>query len=138
MEEQFDKSKTIIHKIKQLLLNCDLTLAFAQGEIEINRATMELYKGARKHWKKMKFLEAKIDKERYEIFVQDIIKVKENLTSNVNSIIGKYSLLYQRVFDMFYMRDISIEDIAVAVNLKTDIVENIIKKFNTDLIECYC
>ena len=72
MIEERAKTNTIVKRIKKMLFNYDLAVAYVQGEIKIREANMRLYKGDTKKISKRKFVLSKVEKERYEIFLEEI------------------------------------------------------------------
>lgn len=137
LSEQTKEAKSIVDKIKKLMYNCDLTLAWAYGEIRLHEATMKLYEGDMKRKSQQKYVDAKINKERLEIFAADIEHTKQETTDNLNLILDKYQPKYRDVFRMFFLEDKTYQDIADTTNYSFEAIKWIIRKLRNDLITLY-
>lgn len=128
---------TIVEKIKQLLLNYDLTIAYANGEIAIRKATMELYKGSKNKYQQKKFIEAKVDKERFEIFIEDVNHAKQEISENVSLILDKYQPRYKQIFIAYFLEGKNYDDICELTHYSKDAINKIIHKLKQDLLTFY-
>lgn len=137
MRDDTKQAQTIATKLKRLLFNLDLTREYAKSEIEIRRATMKLYKGETAKWKQRRFLEAKIDEERYQIYLEDIENVRIELVENIELILSKHTERYKKIFIMFFLEDKSISEIADESHYSVDTVKKIIQKLKQDLLTFY-
>lgn len=137
MIEETRQAQTIVDKIKQLLYNYDLTLAYAKGEIAVRDATMKLYGNSTNHFKQKKFLDAKIEKEKLEIFVQDIENARSELLDNIEIILSKYEKRYANIFKLYFFEEKSYKDIAEKTAYSIPMVTKIIKRLKTDLLTFY-
>lgn len=131
------KPKNIIHLIKNLLLNLDLTIEFCKCEVAAYAAKMDLYKNSKSKYKQRMFIDSKINKERVEIFLEDTLREKEELLLGVNQIIDKYFKPFQKVFVLYFIEDMSVEDIARELNYSVEFIQKVIKQQNEDLITFY-
>ena len=137
MVEESRQAKTIIEKIKQLLYNYDLTIAYAQGEIAIRNASMDLYKGSKSQYKQRKFLEAKIDKEKFQIFVDDVENARSELLDNVEIILSKYQKKYKDIFMLYFFQEKSYKEIADQTAYSIPMITKVIKRLKNDLLTFY-
>lgn len=83
------------------------------------------------------FIDSKINKERVEIFLEDTLREKEELLLGVNQIIDKYFKPFQKVFVLYFIEDMSVEDIARELNYSVEFIQKVIKQQNEDLITFY-
>lgn len=120
-----------------MLFNCDLTIVYAKGEIEIRQANMNLNEGSKNKYKQRQFINAKIDKERYEIFVADIEHTKQELLENIDMILDKYQPRYKHVFIAYFLQDKTYSEIAEETNYSLDTINKVIRKLKDDLITFY-
>lgn len=137
MREDTKQAQNIASKLKRLLFNLDLTREYAKSEIEIRRATMKLYKGETAKWKQRKFLEAKVDEERFKVYLEDIEKARSDLLENIELILSKHTERYRKIFIMFFLEDKSISEIADESHYSIDTVKKIIQKLKRDLLTFY-
>jgi RNA polymerase sigma factor (sigma-70 family) len=131
------KAKTIIENIRKLLFNCDLTVVYANGEIVLREVTMRLNEGSRAKAKQRKFINAKIDKERYEVFIADIENTKNEIMDNLNLLLDKYQPRYKEVFVAYFLQDKTYQEIATQTNYSKEAIKVIVRRLKTDLLTFY-
>lgn len=137
MIEERAKTNTIVKRIKKMLFNYDLAVAYVQGEIKIREANMRLYKGDTKKISKRKFVLSKVEKERYEIFLEEIAVAKKEILENLNLILDKYQPRYRQVFVAYFLEDKQYCEIEALTNYSYDAVKAIIRRLKNDLIDLY-
>ena len=126
--------KTVVDKIRRLFLNYDLTVAYAMGEIEIRKQIMELYKGDERKPSQRKFIQAKIDLERYEIYVDAIIKAKKELEKNLLFVLNRYSSRYKDIFWKHCIELKSYDEIAETTGYSVVALKKIVHTVKQDVI----
>ena len=137
MIEERAKTNTIVKRIKKMLFNYDLAVAYVNGEIKIREANMRLYKGDTKKISKRKFVLSKVEKERYEIFLEEIAVAKKEILENLNLILDKYQPRYRQVFVAYFLEDKQYCEIEALTNYSYDAVKAIIRRLKNDLIDLY-
>ena len=137
MIEERAKTNTIVKRIKKMLFNYDLAVAYVKGEIMIREANMRLYKGDTKKISKRKFVLSKVEKERYEIFLEEIAVAKKEILENLNLILDKYQPRYRQVFVAYFLEDKQYCEIEALTNYSYDAVKAIIRRLKNDLIDLY-
>ena len=137
MIEERAKTNTIVKRIKKMLFNYDLAVAYVKGEIKIREANMRLYKGDTKKNSKRKFVLSKVEKERYEIFLEEIAVAKKEILENLNLILDKYQPRYRQVFVAYFLEDKQYCEIEALTNYSYDAVKAIIRRLKNDLIDLY-
>ena len=126
--------KTVVDKIRRLFLNYDLTVAYAFGEIEIRKQIMELYKGDERKPSQRKFIQAKIDLERYEIYVEAIVKAKKELEKNLLFVLNRYSSRYKDIFWKHCIELKSYDEIAEITGYSVVALKKIVHTVKQDVI----
>ena len=137
MIEERAKTNTIVKRIKKMLFNYDLAVAYVKGEIKIREANMRLYKGDTKKISKRKFVLSKVERERYEIFLEEIAVAKKEILENLNIILDKYQPRYRQVFVAYFLEDKQYCEIEALTNYSYDAVKAIIRRLKNDLIDLY-
>ena len=137
MIEERAKTNTIVKRIKKMLFNYDLAVSYVKGEIKIREANMRLYKGDTKKNSKRKFVLSKVEKERYEIFLEEIAVAKKEILENLNLILDKYQPRYRQVFVAYFLEDKQYCEIEALTNYSYDAVKAIIRRLKNDLIDLY-
>ena len=125
---------TVVDKIRRLLLNYDLTVAYALGEIEIRKDIMELYKGDDRKPSQKKFIQAKIDMERFEIYAEEVLKAKKELVDNLNSVLKRYTERYQKIFWMACIEKKPYAEISDKTGYNYETIKKIVHKVKGDVI----
>jgi len=136
MNSDTKEAKTVVDKIRKLLFNYDMAIVYAKGEIKFREADMELYKGKGKFGAK-KYALARIDKERYEIYIDKIEAAKSDLLDNLAIMLDKYNEKYKQVFVLFFIENKSYQDIAEITHYSFEAVKVIIKRLKSDLLTMY-
>lgn len=131
------QAATIVKKIKKLLYNYDLTLVYATGEISLREANMTLYEGDKKRDSQRRFVLAKVEKERYQLFVDEVQKAKKEILNNLDLVLSKYTPRYKAVFIAYFIEEKNYDDICGATHYSRDAVAHIIQKLKADLIDTY-
>lgn len=125
---------TVVDKIRRLLLNYDLTVAYALGEIEVRKSIMDLYRGDTRKPSQRKFIQAKVDKERFEIYVEEVAKAKKELKDNVLYVLNRYNPKYKDIFWMACIEQKTYEEISQITGYSYDAVYKIVHKVKNDII----
>jgi DNA-directed RNA polymerase specialized sigma24 family protein len=136
MKEENKKIQTVVDRIRVLLFNYDLAIQMAQTEIKKRTADIELYKG---HGGKTgrKFLVAKVEKERYERYVNELIILKNELIEGLEIILDKYSNSYKQVFMLYFIERKSLEEIKRQTCYSLTAIKYIVNKFRSELITMF-
>lgn len=125
---------TVVDKIRRLLLNYDLTVAYAFGEIEVRKSIMDLYRGDTRKPSQRKFIQAKVDKERFEIYVEEVAKAKKELKDNVLYVLNRYNPKYKDIFWMACIEQKTYEEISQITGYSYDAIYKIVHKVKNDII----
>lgn len=128
---------TIVDKIRRLLLNYDLTVAYALGEIEIRKQVINLYKGDERKPSQKKFIQAKIDAERYEIYVEEVVKAKKELEKNLMFVLNRYAPRYRDIFWWHCIELKSYDDIAAETGYSVVALKKIVHRVKEDVISFF-
>ena len=131
------QAQTIIDKIKQLLFNLELTIVYADGEIAVRRSTMKLYEGQTNRYKQRKFINAKVDEERFQIFKEDVENVKNEIMENLDIILSKYQARYKQIFVMRFFEEKTYQEIADETNYSLVAINRIVARLKNDLLTFY-
>ncbi len=131
------QAKTVADKIKKMLMNLDMTILYADSEIKIRQATMKLYEGQTTKWAQRKFVEAKIDEERFEVYKEDILHLRDEINENLEILLSKHTPRYKQIFIMYFFQDKTYQEIADQTNYSLVAINKIISKLKNDLLTFY-
>ena len=116
------KSKNALDRVRATLEKLELEMARAECEIAVAKEKMDFYTGSTKQSDLKAFLDAKIDKENFEVFYNRLGTYKKNLERKIMLVAEKYQGDYAGVFDDFFFKKLPVKDIAVKYNLTVDLV----------------
>lgn len=128
--------KSVVDKIRRLFFNYDLTVAYALGEKKIRQEIMDLYRGDDRKPSQKKFIQAKIDAERFEIYMEAVVAAKKELENNVLFVLNRYTEHYKQIFWLHCISGKTYDEIAVQTGYSYEAVKKIIHKVKQDVI-CY-
>jgi len=136
MEKESQEAKTVVERIRKLLFNYDLAITYANGEISLRNAEMNRYEGKGGNANR-KFVVAKIEKERLEIYIAEIENAKRELLENLEIITDKYIGKYKQVFYSYFIEGKSYQEIAEITNYSFEAIKVIIKRLKRELISMF-
>lgn len=143
-----EKNK-IVFRIKKLLLNYDLTIAYIQGEIDLREneiaiidssvAASETKRETKKQKRRKIYLKADI--EVYENFLADVLKRRNKLTSSIATIFERLNnnKLINCIFIDYYLKNnLTEEEIIKKYNLESpEELKEIVNTIDSLLISIY-
>lgn len=138
MNKETTKEENVIDKIRTLLLNYDLALDYAKGEINYHDCNMKLYANSQKKKEKARYISHKIDKEKFEVYYDEIVKAKEDVLVILNSVLDKYIPIYKTIFIMKYFQQREIECIANQTGYSSAGIYKILNKIRKDFEDIDC
>ena len=128
---------TVVRKIKQLLFNYNLLIVCANTMRNNAISRMQLYYGQTGKKKQKRFLMAKIDFERYSIYLDELVNQKSELLKNLELVLDKHNKRYTKVFMLCYVEGKNKKEIADELGYSVEAVGRIINKINNELIKVY-
>lgn len=129
--------KNVVDKIRRLFFNYDLTVTYALGEIEIRKNIMNLYRGDTRKPSQRKFVQAKIDAERFEIYIDEIVKAKKELEKNLLFVLNRYNERYKTVFWLHCIEDKTYDEICDKTGYSREAVKKILHRVKQDVISYF-
>ena len=131
------RGQRIADSIRAILLNCDLRLVYAQGEIESARAEFEMHARLDSAFHQRKALTAKAKMGCYKTFMKNVNKTKKEVMDGLNHVLDRYSPKKKRIWIMYFIEQATTQEIANEMNYVSRNVEYIISEFRRDLEEYY-
>ena len=127
------RSKNLIERLKRTLFKYDMEIARVEAEIALAAEKMDLTSQSTRKKDTKVFIESKINKENYEVFLSRLKTNKITLLRNIYLIIDKYEGDYSEVFKKHYFENKEVEQIAEETKLPIYTVKQIIKRLNYDI-----
>lgn len=139
MSAALKRSKNIIEKIKRLLMNYDLSINYAQGELDIRHAEMNLYSNETTHKKKnRRYIVAKVEAERFEIFIEELQQAKAKLLNNVYNTLENYTPSQHEIIKQYFLENKPFADVVKNNPSESeDAIKKAINDFSRDMITFY-
>lgn len=136
MENDTKQAKTIVDRIRKLFFNYDLAIAY--GRSEVKRLSIEMEKNQHKGGAgSKKFVVAKVEKERFELYVAEMENAKKELIDNFELITDKYVGSYSEIFVAYFIEGKTYKQIAEMTNYSFEAVKWIIRKLKRDLLDFF-
>ena len=135
--EKNNKAKTIIEKIRRLLMNYDLAIVEAKGTIELKATEVGKYKTIQGKKAKSQFIKYSKQKQITEIYLDELITNKNKLLENLNIILDKYQPRYKEIFVYYFLENKNYDEIADLTCYSKDTVNKIIQRLKSEIIDLY-
>lgn len=119
------------------LTNYDLEVRLAESKIAYLRAIMDRCKGSTNMKQKRRFVYAKLGKEAWEAFLDDLLKAKESLEQGIDTVLRAYPETHRKIFWECLLRERSDEDVAAELGMTAEALARIKGKLNRDLHTLY-
>ena len=132
-----ERAKNVVERIKVLLMNYDLEITYARGQVRSLEITMKLYQGDKRKDRKAKFLNAKVDKERFEDYIDELLDAKREIMDNISIILSNYTPRYKDVFILYFFENKTYDEICDKTNYSRDAIKTIIAKLKSMVIQLY-
>ena len=132
-----EKAKDITQRIREFLLNTDLSIVYAQGVLDQLDAEMKLLEGKKDRYHQKKFIETKIQKEKEIQYIEDLNSSKQKVLDNLSRVIDKYNHTYKKVFVAYFIEDKSVTETAEISGYSIENVKKIIQKLRVQLVATY-
>ncbi len=135
--EDVKKGQEIANNIRKILLNVDLRLVYAEGERKLAQEDFKLHSklGGKKHTHKA--LTAKARNECFRIYIENIKKIKGEVSFGLETVLSRYTPKYKRIWIMYFIEQASIDEISAEVNYSRENVNKIVQKLKLDLCAEY-
>ena len=130
-------SNNVVEQVRKLLLNYELLEARVETEIALRDELMNFYEGSVKKADLQKFIDAKIEKENFEVFLSRIRTQKKDLMRKVSLVADKYEGEYGKIFVWFFFEKKSVEEISKLVGFKPKKTSKIVERMKEDIIDVY-
>lgn len=130
--------KTIADLLRADLLNYELAIQSATARIAFYNALMKRLKGKRSPKSKRDFVRAKVNREIYETYLEDVLRAKDELEHGIDCCFGSYPRAYRSVFKLAFLENLPPDKICEQTGLSLKAVEFIVAKMERDLLVFYC
>lgn len=127
----------IVAKLKSACLKIDLLIVYAKAMKDNAISRMQLYYGQTSKRKKKRFLVAKIDLERYNVYLEELIRQKSELLKNIELVFDKHNKRFKKIFVMYYIDNKSVVEIANELGYSNEAVSKIICEIDNELARAY-
>ncbi len=135
--EGAERGQKIAENIRKILLNCDLRLVYAEGELKLANEDFKLHSKLGGQANAKKALRAKARCETYKVFIKTVTKVKSEITLGLDAVLSRYTPKYKKIWIMYFIEQASIDEICSAVCYSRGNINVIIKKLKMDLDHYY-
>lgn len=114
------KSKNALDRVRATLEKLELEMARVECEIAVAKEKINFHSASTKQSDVKAVIDAKIDKENYEVFYNRLGTYKVNLERKIKLVAEKYQGAYAGVFEDFFFQKLPVKEIAAKYNLTVD------------------
>lgn len=122
-------------RIRKTLAKVDTTLVSAKTEYKLAIRTYKLYQKFEDEISQQKTIDAYIKKEAYKVYLKDLAMIKQQALNDLENCLKRYSELEQKIFKLYYLKQYNVNMIAKELEIDSEKVSAITKKFENDLGE---
>lgn len=119
------------------LLNYELEVQHAESRISFFGAVMERTRGSRSNRQKRRFVYAKVSRDAWVCFRDDLLKAKASLARGIDNALSSYPESHRRVFWECLLNEREPSVVAPELGLSVKAVELIRNKLMHDLHRLY-
>lgn len=136
-KEDAKRGQQIAESIRRVLLNLDLRLVYADTQHKVAYEDFKLHSklGGTKNTRKA--MRAKAQSEVYRIFIENVNRIKSEVTISLDAVLSRYTPKYKRIWVMYFLEQASIDEIAEDVHYSRESINKIVKKLKLDLNSHY-
>lgn len=127
--------------VENIIKNClayDLMLINAKSELEMINAKVKRFSNSTTLKNKQNYIYWCSEQSKQKDFIEELTKIKSDLLKNLNLIFAKYNKRYKDVFESYYIKGKSVEEVAEEIGYSEEAVENILAELERDLKDFYC
>lgn len=128
-----NKDVTIAEKLRKLLLNIDLKIVYAEGEMKVAEEDCRLNSKIDNSKNQQLAISAKARKECYRIYIANLVDTKQNIRLHLDKVLSKYLPTRKMIWEKYFLERKSIEKIANEVSYSVPNVKHIIKQLRADI-----
>lgn len=132
-----ERGQKIAENIRKILLNCDLRIVYAEGEIKLAHEDFKLHSKGSGKASTRKALRAKARCEAYKVYAKNVLKIKSEISLGLDAVLSRYTPKYKKIWQMYFIEQASIDEICSAVCYSRGNINVIIKKLKLDLDHYY-
>ena len=127
----------IADSLRAELLNYELAIPLAESRIKYFGAVVERCRNGATRKVKRRFVYAKIARDSYERYRDDLLQAREALARGIDSCLGSYPAEYRNVFWEVLLKERSPAEAALFLGMSEEAVERIAAKLRSDLHRLY-
>ena len=119
------------------LLNYELEIQYAESRIAFFGAIMARVRGSKSHRKQRRFVYAKVLRESWICYRDDLLKAKSSLARGIDNALGSYPDAHRRIFWECLLNEREPSAVASELGMSLKAVERIRNKLMRDLHSLY-
>lgn len=132
-----ERGQKIADNIRKILLNCDLRIVYAEGELKLANEDFKLHSKVGGQANARRALRAKARCESYKVYIKNVSKIKGEISLALDTVLSRYTPKYKTIWIMYFIEQSSIDEICSAVCYSRGNINVIIKKLKMDLNHFY-
>ena len=129
--------ESVPERLRKLLYNYDMTIVYVNSEIAYREKKIDVLKNSRRNSAQKLMIEMKIEKDRYESYLDELIEQKKQLQENLDIVLSKYQPKYKAIFYYYFIQKKDLTEIAELTKFSYSNVKCIIRKLKNEIINVY-
>ena len=129
--------ESVPERLRKLLYNYDMTIVYVNSEIAYREKKIDVLKNSRRNSAQKLMIEMKIEKDRYESYLEELIEQKKQLQENLDIVLNKYQPKYKAIFYYYFIQKKDLTEIAELTKFSYSNVKCIIRKLKNEIINAY-
>ncbi len=124
-------------KIRKTLIKFDFEIAYAKGQIEYFKSIIDNFQNSNKKCDKIKVIYARVDYERFEKYLDQLISAKNDLIKSIQDLLDTYNFKYSQIWVGYFIRKQTIEEISEISNYSSKQIWRVLKSINKEIENVY-
>lgn len=124
---------TIADNLRSTLLNYDLEINRAKGELNLCKTKIEKLRGDTRIKSQKNMFTQQVNERKYEAYIKRLELTKNSILETLDKILNLYTPKKKTIWMLFFISQLSLDEIATKTNYSIAQLKRIIKSMKSDL-----
>ena len=125
----------ILDKLKKLRNTIDFEIVICKKEIRLREIRMSEVSGQSSTRGKRRLITAKVEKEKYENAIQDLLSLQKELSDDILQVVTRHSNEYCNIISKYLTTKVTMQELADEMQMPKDKVIEVINNFENEIIK---
>jgi len=132
-----NEAMNIADSLRLTLMNCDMRLTYGETQRKLLEQEFQLKSKLGSKKARRQAMVAKAQANCYEIYVENVKKIKSEATLAVSMILDRYESKYRRIWIMYFIERASYAEIMAETDYSKESIDKIVRRFKDDITKFY-